>query len=267
MSKYTTEVRFICESYAGFNVSQDYNKVSDVLNNSWNKVFDFDFPIFDEDYRSVLCKKILKHYYTREIGLETVGLWKLKLDTLMNEIMPYYNERYKTTVYEFNPLYDVNYSRSFLENQGGENENNRIGNRDENGSEENKRTGTVEVVDSNIGVRNDKERFSDTPQGGLVGLENDNYLTTATLNDSNTKNNGLSTTTYDVTDNKSDRRSANDSESNIGKFSTTKDYVENVVGKMGGKSYTNLVTEFRDSLINIDMEIIDELGSLFMKLW
>lgn len=267
MSKYTTEVRFICESYAGFDTSQNYNKVSDVLDNSWDKVFDFDFPIFDNAYKSVLCKKILKHYYTREIGLETVGLWKLKLDTLMNEIMPYYNERYQTTVYEFNPLYDVNYSREVKEEQGGENESNRIGNRDENGSEENRRTGTVDVVDNSIGERSDKERFSDTPQGGLTGLSNDNYLTSATLNDSNTKNSGLSTTTYNVGDNKSDRRSASDSESNIGKFSTTKDYVENIVGKMGGKSYTSLVTEFRDSLINIDMEIIDSLSGLFMKLW
>lgn len=267
MSKYTTEVRFICESYAGFDTSQDYNKVSDVLDNSWDKVFDFEFPIFDENYRSVLCKKILKHYYTREIGLETVGLWKLKLDTLMNEIMPYYNERYKTTVYEFNPLYDVNYSRSFLEKQGGENESNRIGNRDESGSGSDRRTGTVGVVDSSTVVGTDKERFSDTPQGGIVGLENDNYLTTATLNNSNRQNNGQSTTTYNVTDSKSDERHVNDGESNIGKFNTTKDYVENVMGKMSGKSYTSLITEFRDSLINIDMEIIDSLGELFMKLW
>lgn len=267
MSKYTTEVRFICESYAGYDMSQDYNNVEYVLNESWYKVFDFPFPIFDEDYRVVLCKKILKHYYTREIGLETVGLWKLKLDTLMNEIMPYYNERYKTTVYEFNPLYDVNYSRSFLENQGGENESNRIGNRDESGSGSDRRTGTVGVVDSSTVVGTDKERFSDTPQGGIVGLENDNYLTSATLNNSNRQNNGQSTTTYNVTDSKSDERHVNDGESNIGKFNTTKDYVENVVGKMGGKSYTSLVTEFRDSLINIDMEIIDSLSELFMKLW
>ena len=267
MSKYTTEVRFICESYAGYDTSQDYDKVSDVLNESWDKVFDFDFPIFDENYRSVLCKKILKHYYTREIGLETVGLWKLKLDTLMNEIMPYYNERYKTTVYDFNPLYDVNYSRSFLEKQGGENESNRIGNRDESGNGSDRRTGTVGVADSSTVVGTDKERFSDTPQGGIVGLENDNYLTTATLNNSNRQNTGQSTTTYNVTDSKSDERHVNDGESNIGKFNTTKDYVENVMGKMSGKSYTSLITEFRDSLINIDMEIIDNLSDLFMKLW
>ena len=86
MSTYTTEVRYICENYAGEKESVGYDNVQNVLNRSWDKVFDFDFPIFDEEYKPVLCKKILKHYYTREICEETVGLWKLRLDARMNEI-------------------------------------------------------------------------------------------------------------------------------------------------------------------------------------
>ena len=73
MSKYTTEVRYICENYAQLNASVGYNSVQSVLDNSWDKVFDFDFPIFDENYREPLCKKILKHFYTREICEETVS--------------------------------------------------------------------------------------------------------------------------------------------------------------------------------------------------
>ena len=131
MSKYTTEVRFICETLAGFDMSQGYGKVSDILDNSWNKVFDFDFPIFDETYRSVLCKKILMHYYTREIGLETVGLWKLKLETKMNEIMPYYNKLYQTETYNFNPLYDTDYSKTHEGEDAG------------NSTDDGKHTGTI----------------------------------------------------------------------------------------------------------------------------
>ena len=87
MSKYTTELRYICEMYAG-GESKGYSDVNKVIQAAIPKVFDFDFPIFDEAYRNVLCTKILKHYYTREIAAETVGLWKLWLDTKMNEIMP-----------------------------------------------------------------------------------------------------------------------------------------------------------------------------------
>ena len=64
MSKYTTELRFICESKAGLSNSVSFNQIDDVISNYWNKIFD-NFPIFDESYRSVLCSKILKHYYTR----------------------------------------------------------------------------------------------------------------------------------------------------------------------------------------------------------
>ena len=61
MSKYTTEVRFICETYAGYDESQGFSNVDDILEKSYSKVFDFDFPIFDEAYRSVLCRKRLMH--------------------------------------------------------------------------------------------------------------------------------------------------------------------------------------------------------------
>ena len=107
MSKYTTEVRYICENYANQTESKGYNSVQSILDDSWDKVFDFDFPIFDENYREPLCKKILKHFYTREIGEETVGLWKLRLDDRMNEIMPYYNKLYESELISIEPL--VNY--------------------------------------------------------------------------------------------------------------------------------------------------------------
>ena len=45
MSKYTTELRFICESLAGYDSSQGYGKVSEIIENSWDKIFDFDFPL------------------------------------------------------------------------------------------------------------------------------------------------------------------------------------------------------------------------------
>ena len=54
MSKYTTEVRFICEQYAGLDESVGYNDIDEVISKSRAKVFDFNYPIFDEAYRPVL---------------------------------------------------------------------------------------------------------------------------------------------------------------------------------------------------------------------
>ena len=107
MSKYTTELRFICENAAGLTESGNYSDIDSILDKARDKIFDFPYPIFDENYRATLENKVLKHYYTREIGAETVGLWKLWLNTKMNEIMPYYNQLYKSALIEFNPMYDV----------------------------------------------------------------------------------------------------------------------------------------------------------------
>ena len=54
MSKYTTEVRYICENYASLNQSKGYNDIETILDNSWDKVFDFPFPMFSEEYREDL---------------------------------------------------------------------------------------------------------------------------------------------------------------------------------------------------------------------
>ena len=119
MSKYTTEVRYICESYVPLNESKGYNDIETVLDNSWDKVFDFPFPIFREDYREDLCKKILRHYYTREICEETVGLWKLRLNSRMNEIMPYYNKLYNSELINIEPLINTRLSSTKSNVKGG----------------------------------------------------------------------------------------------------------------------------------------------------
>lgn len=119
MSKYTTEVRYICENYASLNQSKGYDDIETILDNSWDKVFDFPFPMFSEEYREDLCKKILRHYYTREICEETVGLWKLRLNSRMNEIMPYYNKLYNSELISIEPLINTRLSSTRSNIKGG----------------------------------------------------------------------------------------------------------------------------------------------------
>ena len=97
MSQYTTEVRWICEMRSGIKPEEvHFHTVDEIIELSRDKIFDFAYPIYDESHRPELEKKILKHYYTREICEETVGLWKLRLNSRMNEIMPYYNKLYNS---------------------------------------------------------------------------------------------------------------------------------------------------------------------------
>lgn len=111
MSVFTTEVRYICEMEAGLLQSQGQNRIRDIISTARPKIFDFPYPIFDENYKQHLEEKILRHFYTREICVETYGLWKLRLEDKMNEIMPYYNQLYLSEGLKFEPLFSDNYTR------------------------------------------------------------------------------------------------------------------------------------------------------------
>lgn len=253
MSKYTTEVRFICENIAGLSESEGANNVDSILDKCWNKVFNFDFPIFDENYRQVLCRKILKHYYTREIAHETVGRWKLALNAKLNEIMPYYNQLYKSELLEFNPFYDVDLTRS----REGSGTSNRTSNNTETNS------GTSKNVSSGSDTNNTVtlNRFSDTPQNSMdtQGIADSVPLTTVT------KVNEDNTTTNESTDTltRNDSKTGNGTEN----INNTDKYIEKVKGKQGTENYSSLLKKFRETFLNIDMMIIDDCSDCFFTLW
>lgn len=322
MSVYTVEVRYICEVEAGLIQTSGYNDVDEVIDKSWGKIFK-KFPIFDEAYREGLCKKILNHYYTREIGAETTALWKFWLNQKMNEIMPYYNKLYLSEQLKYDPLHEIDFTREIHENTS----NNGEGNNSRNGKASNTNT-TADSTDNyfraeNTDVKtpditrvvtdetentqtntgsttinsstNGQELFSDTPQGSIDNLANGNYLTSAKMNttttnttntiDTQNKNDGRSVSqdvtsgTEKTTYTKLESNLVNNKKSDIGeqltsdneKYSKTdtgiREYLEHIHGKNSSASYSKLVQEYRDSLLNIDMDIIFELRDLFMNIY
>lgn len=255
MSKYTSEVRYICESYAGLTESTGYISTKNVIANARPKIFDFDYPIFDDSYRSVLETKILKHFYTREIGAESVGLWKLWLDTKLNEIMPYYNKLYESELIKFNPLYEIDITRDYIRKNDGE----------ENGERETNETTTNSANVNSSSTSNDDyeswNKYSDTPQGGITGLAEMNYLTNAT---NVTQNNDNTSSEETISSETGTRRNTDTNKNTI---DNTEDYLEHVKGKNSGTSYSKLLSDYRQTFLNIDMQVINDLNDLFMNLW
>ena len=188
MSKYTTEVRYICEVNADLDESKGFNNVDEIITEAAPKIFDFEFPIYDEAYRLPFEKMILRHFYMREIGLETVGLWKLKLWDKLNLIMPYYNKMYQSALLDFNPLYDVDLTTNHSGQGSGSSNDNETVNEDRNRKGNLNEDETVrenkQAVGTNSGsesITEDKQRnttdnntqwnlFSDTPQGSLRNI-------------------------------------------------------------------------------------------------
>ena len=283
MSKYTTEVRWICEqAYNNARQSDgslpDVNiaSISQIVKKAIDVIFDKDedeFPIYDEEHRNELCSKIIKHYYTREIGAETFGLWKLWLNNRMREIMPYYNQLYESADIKYNPLYDVDYvklgskdGKTKHENrieeirQNNEAENatktsdsnysgSKLGQTNIEGEYENENNAvgvnsTNNVVNGRTdssGVNNTSSdnvsKYSDTPQNGLSGLMNDTYLTNATVENNNSNSVKTDSATKEQTENTSENSS--EIKNNKGNNSENQTNAESEVREFGNSENSN----------------------------
>lgn len=242
MSKYTTELRFICETLAGETESQDYLSVEEIIGKARPKLFDFDYPIFDADYKPILEQKIIRHFYTREIGQETVGLFKLYLSQTMNDIMPFYNQLYESAKLEFNPLTDVNYTRSGSDSSSmSESSSNSLSTSESSSSSEQHSESMWDL-------------YQETPQNGLTGVRDLNYLTNATKNEGN--GNSSASDNNQIASTGSGTLNRTDLKSYLEKFSG---YRNNNPSK--------LLKDYRETFLNIDLLIIGELESLFFQLW
>lgn len=235
MSKYTTQLRYICESLIGLKQSTEYQSVDAVIQQACPLLFSFDYPIFREEYRRPLEEKIVRHFYLREIGLETVGLFRLKLQEKMQVIMPYYNKFYESELLDFDPLHTVD--------------------RWETGNAKRKEVGDRDIVTDQ--TRNDTVDNStvnknlDTPQNNINLLLSENYLTAASTSvlDGSSSSRGNNTT--------KDNNTVNGEDS----------YDRHTVGKEGSASFSSLLEEYRKTFLNVDQMVFQELEELFLQLW
>ena len=187
-ARYTTLLRDICEFYANKNTN-GLSNINDVLDKSWNIIFTNNWEIFDESYRKILCEKILRKYFTREICAETVELWKLWLDATMCEIMPTYNQLYESTLIKYDVFNNVDVTTAFEKSGKEDSKNTGNINTTDSGTQTNtgKSTGNVKGTTISNSKNNGTEwdLHSDTPQGGIDGVENEQYLSDATKRTNN----------------------------------------------------------------------------------
>lgn len=226
MAMFTMYVRDLCtmmnERYNG----TIYDNYEENINNAIPYIFK-DFPLFNENHRTELCTKILKHYYMREIGMETYDSFILKLDERMNLIMPRYNEKYKTLSLDYEILQDVNLTSETGNTQTTSNKQNS--------------NSTSNI--SRLGKENNL--MSDTPQ---MNYANQDYATELNKNESETQENG------------------NNNETIQGESMATGNTTTKTTG-INGHTNMSLINEYRKNIINVDEEIIYNLSDLFMTIY
>lgn len=222
MAKYTTQLRSYIES--------------------GGQIFDFDYPIFDPTYKSVLEQKFINHFYFREIGLETIGQFKWYLKDKFNRIMPYYNQLYSSN--EVFKTYDPYKNKDFTI------EDTRTNTTDTTSEQTGKVTGTSTGSDTSTTSGTDKK--SDTPQALNDGKD---YLSEMVKTDATSTSNQEGESTQDTTENVT------------GTITSTEEYTQHLHGHDGMKYPTDILMGLRDSFINIDQMILDECYDLFMNIY
>jgi hypothetical protein len=199
-------------------------------------IWDFEYPVPRKviNYNGKICKvyfdkktfekKVIDHFYFRQIGQETTGRFLHMFRTRVREIMPYYVQLYEFEAKFRNiddPLESYNLIEEFNQTSSGQGSN------------------SSEVS----GTGNNTRKFSDTPQGDIANLNH--YLTEATQDNSEASEHGSGTSK---------------TSGNLSHKLTRK-------GNIGVQPLGSEVRDIRAAFQNIDMQVINELEDLFLKLY
>lgn len=247
------------------------------------------WPIFDERYRTILEEKITRYYYEYEIAPATPAEFKSMLHTLLFVHMPYYNKLYESTLFKIQPLYNhlieediYNKSRTIRDTK--ETQDQTVDNtKDTTGNTGVEGTGTSRSVeDLNRTTDSDKqvetnEIFHDTPEG-KIDLHNTDYATTVTLREGDEKFHEDVDQYTTKTGNTTDTQKIDTSENSVweqilndiktGQFETNIDGASFKRAKgVINTNQSKLLLDYRDTLRNIDLEIIEVVRPCFNNVW
>jgi hypothetical protein len=238
----------------------DNLKVSDRIEAGRSKLFDFDYPIFDVNYKQTFETHFIRHFYMREIGFETEGLFKFYLETWLSIHMPYWNKVFQSELIEFDPLSNtkLNVTQHKTGNKTNQQDSSIHGS--DNGNTTGTNSGTLSENDFN------RELESNTPDSRLTITSNDGEgvieYASGIKENSNTNSKTSSSNQNQTTSNTSDVTS-----SASGINSDTMDFTDTREGKTGDITFSEMLNKYRDSFIRIEKQLFNEMQELFMLVY
>lgn len=206
------------------------------------------YPIFDESYRAKLNEKIVAHYALREIGSETPQMFLFYLGRTMREQMDYFNQLYLSAQRKFDPFI----TSDVRQETDSENVNESSGR--SSGTQSSTSTANSE---SDTKVDNSSMTFnSEFPQTRIDDFRR--YATSASQTDSTGD-------THTATKQDSTATSSSTSDTDYAHSSGKGNSVSHTIGTSGSQS--QLLTDWRGTMLNIDMMVVDALDGLFLGVW
>jgi hypothetical protein len=210
------------------------------------------FPIYREEHRADLKKKIVDYYYMQEIGFETPQTFKHYLNSRLRIVMPYYNAKY-AALEKFMEVPDDFYT--FDEHI------------QESGKEYNKSDmyNAMNVKNGRASQAENSQYNFDTPQN-IASLDpsSPSHMSSATVSKENISPN----TTYTETSTQGQTGSIKNGGANGSVNENERSFDDRDTHRFGNsQSPYKTYTEFKTALDNIDEEIIRSLADLFMQVF
>ena len=232
MASYTMQLRKVIEYFGREEVEnwfKDYDLSHYLTPTQIEQITKFN--VWSKDR---LATKIVDNYYMREIGFETPALFKHYAKIEMKKIMERYLPKIYSKFLEYDPLSNVDFTETYTREIAGQTQNQGTSN------------STSQNNSSGLNVN------SDTPQGQI---SKQNILTGSYASQTN-----ASETESEIEDNTTTE--------NQGTSNTIETFTRHEEGD-NGVIITNqrLVKEYREIIVAIDEEIINELNCLFMGIY
>ena len=238
-------------------------RVDDVLNYNDGKytitlrdVVRLGYQLFDENYlciytnpveRAAFEDVIYKHFYARQIGFETIERFLLEFNNALNLAYPLMKQKLESseayTAYigvegAFN-----NYSMTESESVGRA------------------ESATSSMTGASSGTSSDTTNRSSTTSNLAGAIPSTPYLNLDTYADSASRDTSTSTDTESITNSTTDNQTLNNTASGTEQRNLTR------VGNIGTMTAADVLSKWRAVMLNINMEYVKMLESLFLQIF
>lgn len=258
MSRYTTDLKTMIESQTGNDIS-----VQERIEQGRNIIFNFEYDLFDEEYKPIFEKNFIMRYYRREIGVETTGLFKLNLQSRLSLLLPKYNKLYESVNTKFNVLENTNITETLEKETEIESLAESLTDSESINSNTSDSHDEIVATDNNAINYESDEINSDYPQAQISVNDYANGRTQQeTSTDETRKNETLSNAFIksDTTGTTKNNNTVSNNETNVETYTLKK------VGNSGLSNVDEMI-KYRQSLTSVDEMLINELKDLFMMIF
>lgn len=248
-------------------------EIRQMVDNPLIGLFTFDYDFYSDNIqdKEEFEKLFSQWYYYREIGFETPEHFKVRLQSKLNLIMPYYRQLALTEWDNVKTTEQMMTSKNLIETTEHSQELSGVDKSDTHG------TNSSSSHDTSIVEQTTSGTSSNTQNQTLKQSNLSDGVSQSSLSDGYLTNSGQTNTQTEQTDSQtvsSSNENNGNTQATITQYSSTnrgQTLTESTTftskGDIGIQTPAYAITEWRKVLININQMIIDECNDLFMKIY